>query len=124
MTTMNEARASAEFILSEANGQRSRESGTVASGQTLVAGQVVQDNGSGKLIAHDGLLNTAGEVITAAKGIVMEAVDASGGDVAVAYIARDAEVNVNILTFPTESTAGGEQAGVTASLATLGIIAR
>ena len=124
-TSYTEARRSAEFIISEANFKRSRESGTVVSGQTLVAGQVVMDNGAGKMTAHDGLLNTAGEVLTAAMGIVMEAVDASGGDVTnVVYIARDAEVNQNIVTYPTESTAGGEQAGVNASLAGLGIIAR
>ena len=124
MTVFTEAAHTGEFILSEANGNRSRENGTLASGQDLAAGTVVQDNGSGKLIACDGTLNTAGDLVTAVAGILLAAGDATGGDLAVAYIARDAEVNDNLLTYPTESTAGGEKAATQASLATLGIIVR
>lgn len=125
MTSFTETRHAAEFVLSEAAGMRSRESGTVVSGQDLQAGTIVMDNGSGKLTAHDGLLNTAGEVITAALGILLYDADASAADLTnIAYIARDAEFNENIVTYPTESTAGGEKAGVDASLASLGIIAR
>lgn len=124
MTTMTEGRHTAEFVLSEAEGQRSRENGTVASGQDLAAGTVVQDNGSGKLIACSGTLNTAGDLVTAVAGVILAKADASAGDVDVAYIARDAEVNGNTLTYPTESTAGGEKAATKASLTSLGIIVR
>lgn len=121
---LTEGRHAAEFVLSEANGNRSRENGTVVSGQNLVAGQVVQDNGAGKLTAFTALENTAGDLITEAAGILLYDADATDGDVDVAYIRRDAEVNGNILTFPTESTAGGERANAVASLALLGIIVR
>lgn len=128
MTVFTEGRHAAEFILTEANGQRSRENGTVASGQKLVAGQVVQDNGSGKIIAADGLLNTAGDVSTAVKGILIYPVDASAtgtnADTKAAYLARDAEVNGKCLTYPTETTAGGQKAAAIDSLRAIGIIVR
>lgn len=116
MTTFNEGRHAAEFILSEAAGMRSRENGTVESGQTLVAGQIVELN-AGKLIAY-----TAG--VPAAVGIMIDDVDATGGDVEAAYIARDAEVNGNIVTFPAETTGGGERATSETSLEAIGIIVR
>lgn len=124
MTVFTETRHTAEFILSEANGQRSRANGTVASGEDLAAGTVVQDNGSGKLVAFTATKNTAGDLITEAAGILIGAVDATGGDVAAAYIARDAEVNLNLLTYPAETTSGGEKAATTASLAKLGVVTR
>jgi hypothetical protein len=88
----------------------------------LKAGQVVQLS-AGKLIACSGLLDTAGTaLVTAADGILFDAVDASGGDVAdCVYIARDAEVKDDLITYPTESTAGGEKAAVVASLKSLHI---
>lgn len=127
MTVFIEGRHAAEFILSEANGQRSRENGTVASGQKLAAGEVVMLS-SGKLVAHDGTLDSHGDVVTAAAGIMIYPVDASATgtntNTPAAYLARDAEVNGELLTFPDESTAGGEEAAVKASLKTLGIIVR
>lgn len=122
-STFTEAAHAAEFILSEANGQRSRENGTLVSGQNLAAGAVVMDNGAGKLTAY-----TAGEVTDGgtdeAAGILIAAADATDADVAVSYLARDAEVNLKLLTYPAESTAGGEEANTIASLALIGIIAR
>jgi hypothetical protein len=127
MTVFTEGRHAAEFILSEANGQRSRKNGVVSSGQNLVAGQLVQLSGT-ELVAKDENLETDGSVTTAVEGILLEPVNASStgtnADTPAAYIARDAEVNVNLLTFPAESTAGGEQAACIAGLALLGIIAR
>ncbi|MEJ6845097.1 head decoration protein [Sinorhizobium fredii] len=124
MTVFTEAAHTAEFILSEANGHRSRENGTLASGENLPAGTVLQDNGAGKLIAFDGDTNTAGSLVTEAAGILLAATDATDGDVEVAYVARDAEVNLKLLTYPAESTAGGEEADTIASLKLLGIITR
>lgn len=123
MTTFTEAAHAAEFILSEANGHRSRDNGTLASGQNLIAGTVVMDNGADKLIAY-----TAGEVTDGgtdeAAGILIAAGDASTGDLAVSILARDAEVNLKLITYPAESTAGGEQANTIASLALIGIRCR
>lgn len=129
MTTLTEGKHAGEFIVSEANNTRSRATGTVKSGENLVAGQVVELDGDGKLVALAGDLDTAGDLVVAAAGIMFDNVDASAtganADVAGAvYIARDAEVNGGELTYPTESTAGGEEAATNSSLADLGIIVR
>lgn len=125
--TYTQGPRAAEFILSEANGSRSRENGTVAQGQNLAAGQVVMMS-AGKLVAHDGTLDGNDDVVTAAAGVLIHNVDASStgqnADVAAAYVARDAEVNGNLLVFPTESSDGGERVAVVASLETLGIRVR
>lgn len=124
MTTKTEGRWAAEFILSEASGSRSRENGTLVSGQNLVAGQVVMDNGSGKLTALTAQGTLSGELDGTVLGILLAPSDASGGDLAVAYIARDAEVNGNLLTYLSESTGGTELAAAKAALVALGIIIR
>lgn len=124
MTVFTEAVHAAEFIISEANGHRSRENGTLLSGQNLAAGTVLQDNGAGKLIAFDADTNTAGSLVDEAAGILLAAVDATDGDQDCAYIARDAEVNLKLLTYPAETTAGGQEADTIASLKLLGIISR
>jgi hypothetical protein len=123
MTDFTEGRPAASFILSEANGHRSRENGTVVSGQVLAAGTVVMDNGSGKLTALTAA-GTGGDLDDDAVGIIIYPIDATDGDVAASYIARDAEVNGNCLVYPTESTAGGEETAAIESLALLGIIVR
>lgn len=122
MTVLTEGRHTGGFMVSEANGHRSRETGTVASGQNLVAGTPVQENASGKLVAFTGLADTAGTTITAAKGVIYDNVDATGGDVTGAvYIARDAEVNESEMTFQ-DSTIRKQRA--IDSLALLGIVCR
>jgi hypothetical protein len=125
MTTLTEGRHAAEFLLSEAAGSRSRESAAITVGQTLVVGQIVEDDGSGGLTAMSGTLDSVGALTTQAKGILLYAGASTSADVeTVAYIARDAEVNGNLLTFPTETTVGDERNLTIASLALLGIIVR
>ena len=80
------------FIVSD-SGTRSYEQKTVASGQTLEAGEVVMLSG-GKLVTFDGA--TASTVL----GIMVYPCDASGGDKVAAYLARDAEVRAADLTYP------------------------
>ncbi len=41
-----------------------------------------------------------------------------------AYLARDAEVNGNLINYAEETTTGGEEANTIASLALIGIIVR
>jgi len=113
MTTFTEGRHAAEFIMSEANGNRSRESATVASGQDLEAGEVVMLNGSSKLVAYDGATDSV------AVGVIIYKTGALTADASFAYIARDAELNVNLITYPT-----GDIAAVRADLKSLGIILR
>jgi phosphoglycerate dehydrogenase-like enzyme len=121
MTTFTEVLPHAGgFLVSEAPGTRSREVAEIAAGQTLAAGTVVQLADS-KLTAFTADTNTAGSVITAACGVVIN--DGVAGE-EVAYIARDAEVNLAELTYPDETTGGNEEANTIASLAALGIIAR
>lgn len=125
MVTKTEALHTGGFLSSEANGTRSRETKTVKSGENLKAGEVVQDDGAGKLIAADGLLDTASDVLTEVIGVLHAAIDASAADVKNAvYIGRDAEVVDADITYPAESSAGGEKAATQASLAKLGIITR
>lgn len=115
MTTLTETAHAAEFIISEANGNRSREGGTVASGQVLKAGQLVKDS-SGSLVAYtDG---------STPLGILIDNVDATDGALPAAYLARDAEVNSNLLTFPDENSAGTVESTAKTALKALGIICR
>lgn len=106
---LTEGRYAAEFILSEANGSRSRSTGTLDTGD-LAAGTVVMFSGS-KLVAY------TGSSIEAA-GILLYAADATNGDVTVPYIDCDAEVNGDLLTYT------GTLLAATTSLALLGIKVR
>lgn len=117
MTTQTEGLHTAEFLVSEANGTLSRKTGTVKSGETLKVGELVMLSG-GELVAHDGSLDTAGgDVVTPVEGIMYEAVDATGGAAAgKVYVDRLAEVVDDLLTYPAETSAGGEKAACQASL--------
>lgn len=108
-TSFTEGRHAAEFILSEANGARSRENGTA--GEALTAGTVLESVTAG-LVAYE-----SGTIV----GIALYG--AASGE-PVSYLARDAEVNLKLLTYPAESTAGGEEAATIAGLKTLNIITR
>ena len=124
MTTYTEGLHAGSYIAWEADPQISRETGTVASGQNLVAGQLVKLSG-GNLVAHDGVLDTAGDLVAPVEGIMFEAVDATGGAVAGAvYTKRLTVVKDADITYPTESTAGGEKAACLASMEANNIIAR
>lgn len=122
MTVFNETRHGAEFILSEANGHRSRENGVLDTGD-LAAGTVVQFSGD-KLVAFTATEASDGSLDVEAAGILIYAADATTADQDVAYIARDAEVNLKLLTYPNALTDGSDVAHTIASLAKLGIIAR
>lgn len=126
MTVLYEGRHAEEFLISEANGTRSRSVGTVKSGQgVLDPGTVVQDDGTGALVKVVGDIDSHGEIDGGVAGVLCRRVDTTGGDVAgQPYIGRDAEVQGAALTYPDESTTGGEQAATDASLAKLGIIVR
>ena len=111
MTTITETRHAGEFIMSEANGHRSRETGTLKTGQDVVAGTVMQLDGTGDMIAWD---DTSEE----ACGIILATMDVDA-DTPAAYLARDAEVNANLLEYGEAALADVE-----ATLALLGIIVR
>lgn len=119
MTTLTEGRHPGEFLLSEAKGTRSRETGTLISGQNLQAGTVLgQITASSKLTQYN---KDAANGSQAVFGVLFDNVDASAGDVTgVVYIARDAEVKKGALQW---INAGNETAG-TPGLKSLGIIVR
>ena len=117
-TVFTETAHDGEFILSEASGSRSRDNGEVASGQDLAAGTVVQYDGGSRLIAYTGDEFTNGEEDEAC-GVLIPAVDSTDGHVKAAFIARDAEVNLNLLTYP-----AAKEAVMIQSLKRIGIICR
>lgn len=125
MPVLTEGQHPGEWLVSQANGTRSREEATVAQGQKLVDGQLVQLSG-GKLVAKAVTLTTEGDFATAIEGIVIGDQDASAtgtnADIKhVAYIKRDAEVKQDLLTFP----AGTPQlAQAIVELEAMGIIVR
>jgi len=110
-----------EFILSEANGNRSRENRTLVSGQNLGAGAVLgKISSGGKFTGYD---NTAGDGSQAAAGILYASVDASDGDMDCVVIIRDAEVIGDALDFDAGQS-GADQTAATVDLLALGIIVR
>lgn len=104
MTLQTEKTSTAEALISEANGHRSRENVTVVSGQNLKACQIVgKVTASAKYAAYDNAASDGSEV---AAGMLLEAVDASAADKAGAIIARDAEVDADLLNWGTNNAAG------------------
>lgn len=118
---LTEGKRAGEFLLTEANGYRSREEVTVAASQKLVAGAVVGKITTGGKFAEYN--NGASDGTQAAAGILWEAVDALTGtpaDKRGVIIARDAEVNLDLLTWKSGASQGDIDAGV-ADLKALGI---
>lgn len=108
------------FLLSEANGHRSRDNGVLVSGAVVKAGQVLgKITASGKYTYYD---NGASDGTQAAAGIALAPADATDGDVKIAFIARDAEVNYNELVFAELSPL--DTAAAVTDLLALGIVCR
>ena len=121
MSEVTEGKYAGEFIASEANGSRSREVKIIASGQTLVAAQIVgKVTASGKYAAFN---QDAVDGTEAAAGVAYDNTDASAGDIEGVIIVRDAEVNGNDLLWPADIEVA-EQAAAEAELEALGIIVR
>lgn len=115
MTILTQGARTAEFLLSEANGQRSREAGTLAiAAEALPAGQLLGTvAASGEYAPYNPAGLDGSETVTA---ILYAAAPASAATQPVAVIARDAEVASAKLT--------GLDAAATADLLALGIIVR
>jgi hypothetical protein len=123
MPVLTEPRRAGEFILTEANGNISRDTVTIKSGSGLVkAGTVL-----GKLTADSKYVPSPaagadGSQIGLALNIY--AVDATAADVKVAVVARDAEVNRNILSYEASVNDDAKRAAKAAQLAAVGILVR
>lgn len=117
---LTETTHSAGFLLSEGNGNISRDVVTLVSGENVVAGTVLgKITATGKYAAYD---QNAGDGTETAAAIALNACDATGGDTDCTVISRSAEVIGDELEWgdncPTEATAG------VADLAGVGIIVR
>lgn len=122
-TSFTEPFYAQEAVLSEANGHRSRETVTILSGQNLKAGAVLgKVTASSKYVICDNVTPAADGSQNAA-AVLLEDVDASGGDLSGLVIARDAEVKVGALNYKSGASAGNK-ASQHAALAALGIIVR
>ena len=115
MPTLVEGNQALEFLLSESNGQRSRDMQVLLAGQNLQAGAPLAKNGGGKYLAYDGT-NTAIAVLA-------YSCNATAGDQKIAVISRDTEVKDALLVFAGGITAPQRATAIT-QLAAVGIIAR
>ena len=109
----------AEFLLTEANGQRSRDSATLTGGQ-YAPGQVLGLKSSGEYAAYN---PTASDGTQNAAAVLYGAVDAQDADQLGTIIARDAEVIASQLIWPDTITESQKTAALS-QLAEQGIIAR
>ena len=119
MTVKTEGYHAGHFIISEANGHRSRQEIIVKAGEVLVAGAVIS-----KVVATghwQGYQND--ETALGATAILFDNVDASAGVVDAVAIVRDAEVNYNDLRWETTEDTGDRDAAIV-DLAAAGIIVR
>lgn len=117
---LTEAGHAGSCIISLANGNQSKENVTLLSGQVLAANTVLgKITASGKYKAYD---NDAVDGTGVAAGILIWPADASAGDLAVAIVARDAEVIADELVWPDNSPVD-TTAGI-ADLKAIGILAR
>jgi hypothetical protein len=118
---VSEGKHTAEFIVSEANGSRSRDKGTLLANQVVVAGELLGiETASGKYVAYDPAGTIVGSDTVA--GIAYDNYDATGADKSIVVISRDTEVRGSDLTY-NEAVAGTVTAEI-AGLKALGLIVR
>lgn len=122
----DEGKHAAEFILSEANGYRSREEVTLAEGEKVKAGEVLgKVTATSKYVAWDPDASDGSQTIAAVAYDNTDASASGNGDEAITVVARDAEVDVGALTYADETSAGnGGKDNAVSQLADIGIIAR
>lgn len=129
MTVFNEGRQPSEFLISEANGQRSRDNITIASGSGIIApGSVLGMFTSGANAGKYSLApNTAADPDVGnqtAVAVALYGCDATSADQTIAVIRRDAEVNGKTLTFHSTVNDAAKRATKATQLAAAGIIVR
>lgn len=131
VTVKTEGKHAGEFIAWELPGNASRSLGIVKQGQNLVAGQVVQKDGTGDLVAFTGAVDSNDQLITQAAGVLFDNVDASasGANADVPgqpYLDWTAVLKLSELTFPVEDSLDNvsQQQVAIDSLALLGIKVR
>lgn len=122
MTTKTLGTLPLEFLLSEANGERSRAEGILQAGENLAAGAVLgQLTANSKYVQYDETAADGSENVAA---ILCVATDATAADVSVALIVRDAEVITADLAWGAGTDPGEQATAIAAMAANLNIIAR
>lgn len=121
MLKFTEPRHTGEHIVSEANGDRSREEGVLAAGNNLVVGAVL-----GRITAsglYTELAPGAVDGSEVAAAVLYAAVDATAADTKCVVHVRDCEVAASQLAWPAAIT-GPQQTTAEGELAAAGIIIR
>lgn len=123
MTLLSEGRWAAEFVMTEANGTRSRGNIVVASGAGVIAPGTVlgQITVGGKYLASAVGASDGSETAVA---VALYGCDATSADCAISAIVRDAEVNANMLTYHADRDLDAEKTAAQTQLAAVGIIAK
>lgn len=126
-TKTNHLRAGA-FIVSEGNGNISRDAVTI-DGSSAYAGLHLAGTVMGKLTVSGNWVpspagSTAGDGADTAKGVLFDDVDTTDGDMPGVVIARDAEVRASDLLYDDTVDTDNEKATKATSLAAVGIIVR
>lgn len=123
MTVFNEGRGAGEFLLSEANGNRSRDVVVVASGAGVIApGTVLGKLTTGGKYTPSPATGSDGSQTAVA--VALYGCDATSADQKVVVIARDAEVNTNLLAYASSVDDAAKKAAKATQLAAVGIIVR
>ena len=121
MSVITEGAHTGGFMVSEANGRRSRDAITVAAGESLGAGAVLgRITSAGEYAAVNPEASDGSETAVA---VLYAAVDASAAVAPGVAVARSAEVNGAELVWPSDIEAGEQNAAV-ANLASVGVIVR
>lgn len=120
-TAITEGRHPGEFLLSEAPGTRSREVVTISDSVAITPGMVLgKVTADGKYQAYDNADAVVGTGVALA--VAMYPLGATDTDRDITVIARDAEVNGNIIDWGAE--AGADKTAGIADLLAVGIIVR
>ena len=125
---LTEGQRAGEFLISEARGSRSRMTLILESGYDVADGTIMMRSGTTKMVPLDygtETLTEADDIVGVIFGNWNSSSTGANADIAgVPYIARDAEVDSSLLTYPDESSTGGEEAAANTALEALGIIVR
>lgn len=129
MTVLNEGRHPGEFLMSEANRQRSRDNITIVAGSGIIApgtvlGKYTSGANAGKYSAAPAAAADPDVGNQTAVAVALYGCDATSADAEIAIISRDAEVNVNALVYDASVDNDAKKLTKRAQLAAVGIIAR
>jgi hypothetical protein len=121
MATLTMGKTTGEFIISEANGGRARDTGTLVSGNNLEAGTILGIvTASGKYTRHAHGASDGSETVA---GVLYDNVDATDADTEAVIFVRDCIVAESKLTY-SDGAGAGDIATANTELEALGIIVR